>query len=476
MSNWTQIKKINGVDVTYVVIDPKVDTVYAAHQYGATVEGLRKREKADLAINFNYANTVTGVPVGRLIVDGVEVIRDIPKTVPREELFMTKSGTLGIGSKPRTPLLWAMQGSPRLLKDSKDVITESIKRDQLGSDIWQSKAYRTAAGITAAGKLIIVRTYTKILLPELASIMLQLGCVQALNGDGGGSSYLSPVDTGWGRKLGSALIANKGVEKEMGKPKLIIDPGHGGTDPGAGDNGIIEKEYTLKISLYQFERFKELGVNVALTRDNDRSLDSVQRTNIVKDSGAKYCISNHINAAASTEAAGAEIIQSIHNDGKLAHAIAYALRDAGQILRKTPVFSKANDNGGDYYFMQRLTGSVTTLIVEYGFCSNAADAKRVKDNWMELAEATIKAFCSFIGHPYTKPAVPVITPPVTPPKPPVIVIDGFTDIAGHWALSSIRKAIKSGKMNGVSPDLFDPDAPLTRAQAAVLMDRNGHLE
>lgn len=258
----------------------------------------------------------------------------------------------------------------------------------------------------------------------------------------------------------------------MSKPVLIIDPGHGGTDPGASGNGIIEKDYTLKISLHQFERFKELGVAVVLTRDNERSLDSVQRSNIVKDSGATYCISNHINSASSAEAAGAEIIHSIHNDGKLAQSIASALRETGQILRKTTVFSKVNSSGGDYFFMHRLTGAVTTLIVEYGFCTNAADAKRIKENWKQFAEATIKAFCEFINHPYTKPDVPVVIPPV---KPQVETVEGFTDIVNHWAQDTIIKAVKAKVMIGVSSDKFAPDEPLTRAQMTVILDRLGLL-
>lgn len=56
--------------------------------------------------------------------------------------------------------------------------------------------------------------------------------------------------------------------------KLLIDPGHGGTDPGAVGNGLLEKEVlTLKISfrirelLLQFE-----GVQVKMSREDDRTL------------------------------------------------------------------------------------------------------------------------------------------------------------------------------------------------------------
>src|SRR5690554_7554761 len=76
---------------------------------------------------------------------------------------------------------------------------------------------------------------------------------------------------------------------------LIIDAGHGGKDPGALGNGIVEKDMVLNISLYQFNRFKELGVPVKLTRSSDVTLDSNTRADIVKRSGMKHCISNHID-------------------------------------------------------------------------------------------------------------------------------------------------------------------------------------
>lgn len=450
----------------YKVFDPKVDTIFAAHQNGATIKELGQKLTADVAINFSYANTTTGIPIGRLIVDGKTVNHDIDKTTERDALYMLPDKSLHIGKHPNP--VWAIQGSPPLLKDGKDVIAAGVKRDRTGTDIHTRAALRTAVGITAAGKLVMVRTYVEMTLKELGKLMLELGCVDALNGDGGGSSYMYPADTGYGRKLGSALIVKKAAVKPAAKPVLIIDAGHGGDDKGASGNGIIEKEYTLKISLYQQERFKELGLATVLTRDNDRSLDSVKRTNIVKDSGAKYCISNHINAATSKDAAGVEVIHSIHNDGKLAHAIVYALRDTGQILRKTPVYSKP-DGSADYYFMHRLTGSVTTNIVEYGFLSNAADAERIKDNWKAYAEAVVRAFCGFIGHAYTKPQE--VKP--LPEKP----TGTFKDVPdNHYAKTAIEKAVKAGVINGVATDVFGLGNPVTREQLCVILDRLGLLD
>ena len=82
--------------------------------------------------------------------------------------------------------------------------------------------------------------------------------------------------------------------------KIVIDPGHGGSDPGASGNGIVEKDLTLKISKYMKDRFDDLGIESALTRDSDVSLSPNDRPIKVQSlygSGDDVIvISNHINA------------------------------------------------------------------------------------------------------------------------------------------------------------------------------------
>lgn len=81
---------------------------------------------------------------------------------------------------------------------------------------------------------------------------------------------------------------------------IVVDPGHGGADGGASGNGIIEKEMTLEISKYMYDRFKELGVPVAITRTTDVELNSDSRPGVILDAFGSgkdvVVISNHINA------------------------------------------------------------------------------------------------------------------------------------------------------------------------------------
>lgn len=81
---------------------------------------------------------------------------------------------------------------------------------------------------------------------------------------------------------------------------IVIDPGHGGNDPGAIGNGIKEKDYALLISKYMYDRFKELGVPVSITRTTDETLSPKNRVNRINNyygtSDDVIVISNHLNA------------------------------------------------------------------------------------------------------------------------------------------------------------------------------------
>ena len=86
----------------------------------------------------------------------------------------------------------------------------------------------------------------------------------------------------------------------MDDTKVVIDAGHGGTDPGAIGNGYQEKDINLKISNYMYNRFKELGVPVAITRTEDTTLTREQRLNTMTNTFGTtpnvIILSNHINA------------------------------------------------------------------------------------------------------------------------------------------------------------------------------------
>lgn len=186
--------------------------------------------------------------------------------------------------------------------------------------------------------------------------------------------------------------------------KVIIDPGHGGTDAGATGNNLLEKDYNLLISKYMYDRFKELGIPVAITRDSDTTLSPTDRVNTILNkfgnSSDVILISNHVNSGGGE---GAEVIYALRNRDTLARRILENIGSTGQETRKYYQRRLPSDTSKDYYFIHRNTGNLEPLIVEYGFIDNTKDVEFLKENYKELAEAVISAVANYIGVPYTPP-------------------------------------------------------------------------
>ena len=186
--------------------------------------------------------------------------------------------------------------------------------------------------------------------------------------------------------------------------KVVIDSGHGGSDSGAIGNGIIEKNLTLNISKYMYDRLKELGVPVKLTRDSDVDLPASERPQKVLDQFGNgsdvIVVSNHINSSGNGTAEGAEVIYALRNKDALAKKILVELEKQGQLVRKYYQRRLPSDYNKDYYYMLRNTPNTEALIVEYGFLDNASDANKLKNNYKKYAEAVVKAVTEYAGYKY----------------------------------------------------------------------------
>lgn len=237
--------------------------------------------------------------------------------------------------------------------------------------------------------------------------------------------------------------------------KYIQDGGHGGSDPGANGFGQVEKEWALEASQYVNKRLNELGIKSTQTRTSDKALNSTQRTNIVKASGATVCLSHHLNAF-NGSAHGAETIHSIYSDGKLAQAIADEIGKTGQNIRR--VFTRKLGNG-DYYYMHRLTGNVETVIIEYFFIDNKGEFDEYKTRAKRevLYEAVVKAVCAhekvkYVPVQVAKPAPKPVVKPVSKPATVLNRVSVNGKSVGAFGeednvIGAVKKALKANAKN-----------------------------
>jgi len=187
---------------------------------------------------------------------------------------------------------------------------------------------------------------------------------------------------------------------------IVIDPGHGGSDPGTSGNGLVEKDYSLLISKYMKDRFDELGIPSKLTRDTDETLSPSERVNRILNSYGNspsvLVISNHLNAGGGE---GAEVIYALRNNSNLATSILEGLSSLGMPTRRAYQRRLSNDPTKDYYFIHRETGSTEPIIIEYGFLDNKNDALKIKNNYKKYAEEIVKIVANYKGFNYTEPRV-----------------------------------------------------------------------
>jgi N-acetylmuramoyl-L-alanine amidase len=225
------------------------------------------------------------------------------------------------------------------------------------------------------------------------------------------------------------VVAEKKV-KPAKKPiiskirRIVVDPGHGGHDPGAtGPNGIQEKDVVLAIGLKLRDLLKEeLGVDVVMTRSTDVFIPLEERTAIANKVGADLFVSVHANAANNRTAAGIETYYL--NLAKTDKVAQLAAKENGTSLEKVSVLQailfdlmanyKLNDSAhladevqksllkkirtrhndvknlgvkqGPFYVL--VGASMPSILVETAFLSNATEESRLKDPAYQEMTAT----------------------------------------------------------------------------------------
>ena len=195
---------------------------------------------------------------------------------------------------------------------------------------------------------------------------------------------------------------------------VFLNPGHGGSDPGACANGFKEKDLNLTITLACRDELKRHGVNVVMGRDKDVDRTSKQIIKACNSSGAELAIDIHNNAGGGD---GAEIYY--YSGGgtskTLAQNILNCIVAIGQNSRG--IKTRKGSNGSEYYYFIRET-SMPAVIVECAFVDNRTDMN-VLDTTAEqkqMGVAVAKGILKTLGIAY-KPNTGTSKPAETPAKP-----------------------------------------------------------
>ena len=192
--------------------------------------------------------------------------------------------------------------------------------------------------------------------------------------------------------------APKGAEGNM---KIFIDPGHGGTDPGAVGNGVIEEYVNLNVSLELARLLRNAGYSVMLYRTtsdenvlSDKNADLRNRAAMANNWGADYFISIHTNSSERPAAQGVE-------------AYVYRLGGTSQRLAQSIVDAVSDELGSvnrgvmqaNFAVLRRT--NMPAVLVELGYLTNQTEALNLNSPaWQKaVAKAIFNGIVSYVGPP-----------------------------------------------------------------------------
>lgn len=193
-------------------------------------------------------------------------------------------------------------------------------------------------------------------------------------------------------------------------PLIFLDPGHGGSDPGAMAYGAVEKDLNLTMSKKIEQLLKNKGYAVATSRDKDVFVSMLDRSKMANDMGADLFISLHHNAIGNSTVSGIEtffykpsssypsrINQKMHdNPARLKNSERLARLVQNQLISTT---------GANYRRVAGLSFAVIreaampAILPEFGFLTNPAENAKLKSDAYQnsMAAALVRAVDQYFG-------------------------------------------------------------------------------
>lgn len=219
------------------------------------------------------------------------------------------------------------------------------------------------------------------------------------------------------RYLLSLFIALFWTANAFAEFRVIIDPGHGGSDLGATRDSFIESKIVLSIADKLKAELEKENVEVVLTRENDSHLSLQQRVHMANEKEADLFLSLHANWSRSTQVSGFEfyfasqqnqirnssavhlskptdIVEKIKSDltllGRQKLSLEFSQQAQQQVADQKSVIRRA-----PFYVIENTT--MPAVLIEVGFISNRREAKKLAspEYQSEIADLLTKSVLSY---------------------------------------------------------------------------------
>jgi len=208
---------------------------------------------------------------------------------------------------------------------------------------------------------------------------------------GGGftSATITPVPTG------NPPTARNLPTVPRGRFRVVLDPGHGGPDPGAvGIGGLRETDVVLDVALQTAQLLQSRGVQVLLTRTSEVDVDLPPRVALANRSGADLFVSLHANAL-SMDRPDVNGIETFYFQGGRAYDLALSIQR--QLMAVSPGTPDRGARPGRFFVIRRTV--MPSVLTEMGFVTGEIDAPRLADARFRqsLAAAIAKGILEVLG-------------------------------------------------------------------------------
>ena len=316
---------------------------------------------------------------------------------PRWPVMLATDAGAAIKDNPSeaevTAARWAFSAGPWLVRDGKptDLRAEIAKGGYSG---FIPGVLKEQAGIGIRSDGVVVHCASRsATIEELVSTLLAQGCVDAIKLDGGGSvGVVDPsgkVILGYTmRQVCCALVFRRLIDDSLPQdsqpsqppqPKggdqmlVCIDPGHGGSDPGAvSKDGAQEKVVNLFVAQRIKTYLERAGAKVLMARTDDSDVGLADRAAKANQAKCDYFVSIHANAADAESANGYEVFHYPGSSGgaSLANKVSRTYKVAsGMPLRRV---TSAN-------FQVLRDTLMPAILIELGFLTSPLDLALLKE-------------------------------------------------------------------------------------------------
>ena len=174
---------------------------------------------------------------------------------------------------------------------------------------------------------------------------------------------------------------------------VVIDPGHGGSDPGAVYNGRQEKDDVLRLGKAVGALLEARGINVVYTREGDIYETPFKKAQDGNSVGADYFVSIHRNSSEyPNQYSGAEVL--VYSDSGIRRELANNILDG---MEMAGLKNLGIDERKDLVVLRRT--QMPAVLVEAGFINSDKDNETFDRNFDELAQGIANGILKTLGYP-----------------------------------------------------------------------------